>query len=95
MLPFHANLLQAAIATGTPVQPVALRYSDCHHAVSPAAAYVGDTTLVVSFWWIVCADGLRVSVQMLLPESTHHLERRALAERLQAQIASAMLRPAA
>ncbi|HEX2540861.1 MAG TPA: lysophospholipid acyltransferase family protein, partial [Caldimonas sp.] len=28
LLPFHANLLQAAIATATPVQPVALRYSD-------------------------------------------------------------------
>ena len=26
LLPFHANLLQAAIATETPVQPVALRY---------------------------------------------------------------------
>ena len=27
LLPFHANLLQAAIATATPVQPVALRFS--------------------------------------------------------------------
>ena len=28
LLPFHANLLQAAIATATPVQAVALRFSD-------------------------------------------------------------------
>jgi 1-acyl-sn-glycerol-3-phosphate acyltransferase len=28
LLPFHANLLQAAIATATPVQPVALRFSE-------------------------------------------------------------------
>ena len=28
VLPFHANLLQAAIATGAPVQPVVLRYRD-------------------------------------------------------------------
>ncbi len=27
LLPFHANLLQAAISTGTPVQPVALRFA--------------------------------------------------------------------
>jgi 1-acyl-sn-glycerol-3-phosphate acyltransferase len=93
LLPFHANLLQAAIATEVAVQPVALRYSDKRHAVSPAAAYVGDTSLAQSAWWIVCADGLQVSVQMLLPEATRHLERRALAERLQAQIGSALLQP--
>jgi 1-acyl-sn-glycerol-3-phosphate acyltransferase len=32
LLPFHGNLLQAAIATATPIQPVALRFSDAHHA---------------------------------------------------------------
>jgi 1-acyl-sn-glycerol-3-phosphate acyltransferase len=93
LLPFHANLLQAAIATEVPVQPVALRYSDRRHAVSPAAAYVGDTTLAQSAWRIVCADGLKVHVQMLLPEGTRHLDRRALADRLQAQVASALLSP--
>ena len=91
LLPFHANLLQAAIATEVPVQPIALRYSDKRHAISSAAAYVGDTTLAQSAWRVVCADGLQVSVQMLMPEGTRHLDRRALAVRLQAQIASALL----
>ncbi len=91
LLPFHANLLQAAIATEVPVQAIALRYSDRRHAISPAAAYVGDTTLAQSAWWVVCADGLKVQVQMLLPEGTRHLDRRALAERLQAQVGSALL----
>jgi 1-acyl-sn-glycerol-3-phosphate acyltransferase len=93
LLPFHANLLQAAISTEVPVQPIALRYSDDRDAVSAAVAYVGDTSLVQSFWWIVRAEGLRVRVQMLLPEGTRHLDRRALAERLQAQIGSALLQP--
>lgn len=93
LLPFHANLLQAAISTQVPVQSIALRYSDDGHAISAAAAYVGDTSLVQSFWWIVRAEGLRVRVQMLLPEGTRHLDRRALAERLQAQIGSALLQP--
>ncbi len=93
LLPFHANLLQAAIATEVPVQPIALRYSDRRHAISPAAAYVGDTSLAQSVGWVVGADGLKVHVQMLLPEGTRHLERRALAERLQAQIGSALLYP--
>ena len=93
LLPFHANLLQAAIATGVPVQPIALRYSDRRHAVSPAAAYVGASTLAQSVWSIVCAERLKVHLQMLLPEGTRHLERRALAERLQAQVGSALLYP--
>ena len=36
VLPFHANLLQAAIATAAPVQPLVLRYRDAHAAVSRA-----------------------------------------------------------
>ena len=38
LLPFHANLLQAAIATGTPVQRVALRYSDPAPSLQPGGA---------------------------------------------------------
>jgi 1-acyl-sn-glycerol-3-phosphate acyltransferase len=90
LLPFHANLLQAAIATEVPVQPIALRYSDRRNAVSPAAAYVGDTTLAQSAWWVVSADGLKVHVQMLLPEGTRHLDRRALAERLRESISASL-----
>lgn len=93
VLPFHANLLQAAIATETPVQPLVLRYHDTVSAVSQAGAYVGDTSLAQSVWWVANADGLQVQVQMLLPEGTRHLDRRALADRLHAQIASALLQP--
>ena len=86
LLPFHANILQAAIATETPVQPVALRYSDARHAVSPAVAYVGDTSLVQSLWWVASARSLRVRVSFLAAQGTRHAERRALAERLSQQI---------
>lgn len=90
LLPFHANLLQAAIATEIPVQPVALRYSDEQHAISPAAVWVGDTTLMQSLWWIACADGLCVTVNALPAMMTTHADRRALAERLRATIGSAL-----
>lgn len=86
LLPFHANILQAAIATEMPVQPIALRYADATHAISPAVAYVGDTTLVQSLWWVACARGLTVRVSMLSAEGTRHLDRRALAERVRGQI---------
>lgn len=90
LLPFHANLLQAAIATATPVQPVALRFADAQDAVSAAVAYVGDTTLLQSLWWVACAEGLQVRVSFLEPLATEQAERRALAEQLRERIAAAL-----
>lgn len=86
LLPFHANILQAAIATEQPVQPIALRYADARHAVSPAVAYVGDTTLLQSLWWVAGAQGLRIRVSLLPAEGSRHLDRRALAERVRGLI---------
>lgn len=86
LLPFHANILQAAIATEQPVQPIALRYADARHAVSPAVAYVGDTTLLQSLWWVTGAQGLRIRVSLLPAEGSRHLDRRALAERVRGLI---------
>lgn len=89
-LPFHANLLQAAIATATPVQPLALRFSDATGGFSKAVAYVGDTTLVQSLWRVACAESLRVRVQFLEPRSSSSVERRALAEQLRGHIQAAL-----
>lgn len=90
LLPFHANLLQAAIATATPVQPVALRFSDATHAISPAVEFVGATTLLQSVWAIACAEGLCVRVAMLPAQSVAHADRRRLAQRLQDEIGMAI-----
>ena len=90
LLPFHANLLQAAVVTAAPVQPIALRFADAHGPVSAAAAFVGATTLLESMWQVLCADGLTATVQLLPPQATGQTDRRALAERLQAQIGVAL-----
>jgi 1-acyl-sn-glycerol-3-phosphate acyltransferase len=95
LLPFHGNLLQAAITTGTPVQPVVLRYSDARHRFSPAVEYLGDTSLLQSMWSVVCADRLQVNVDLLLSQGTRHADRRALAAWLHAQIATHMVGVAA
>ena len=87
LLPFHANLLQAAIATATPIQPLALRYGDARHAVSPAALYLGDTTLMQSLWLLACGDGLVVRLWLLDALGSAHADRRALAVRLRGLIA--------
>lgn len=86
LLPFHANLMQAAIATGTPVQGVALRYSDPAHRFSPAAQFLGETTLLQSVWRVLSAQALSVHVELLLPQGARHADRRALAEHVRGQI---------
>ena len=87
---FHPNLLQSAIDAGVPIQPVSLRYADPVNEVSPLATYVGETTLLQSLWRVVTAHGLRVHVHVLPPCATTHADRRALAVRLQDQIASSL-----
>jgi 1-acyl-sn-glycerol-3-phosphate acyltransferase len=88
VLPFHANLLQAAIATATPVQAIVLRYRDDVSAVSQAGAYVGDTSLAQSLWSTACANGLTVCVDVQAAQGTRHLDRRALAANLRESIAN-------
>jgi 1-acyl-sn-glycerol-3-phosphate acyltransferase len=90
LLPFHANLLQAAVVTQVPVQAVALRYADLHAPVSAAAAFVGETPLLESLGRVLWADGLRATVQLLPVAPTQETDRRALAERLHAQIGAAL-----
>jgi 1-acyl-sn-glycerol-3-phosphate acyltransferase len=87
VLPFHANLLQAAITTGSVIQPIVLRYSEPGHPVSIAAQYIGDTTLVESLMKVCNARGLVVHVEFLAPEPAGELDRRVLAERLRERIA--------
>jgi 1-acyl-sn-glycerol-3-phosphate acyltransferase len=88
LLPFHANLLQAAVVTDTRVQPVALRYADDEHRFSTAVAYVGQTTIAQSLWRVACGRGLRVHVAALPPVRVGHTERRALTQKLQQLIAA-------
>ncbi len=91
LLPFHANLLQAAVATGTPVQPVVLRFFDAQQAFSLAVTYVGDTTLLQSVWRVASARGLGVQVDVLPALATRHADRRALAGHLRELMAERLL----
>jgi 1-acyl-sn-glycerol-3-phosphate acyltransferase len=95
LLPFHANLLQAAIASEVPVQPVALRYTEPGLDWSPAVSWLGATTLVHSVWAIACARGVQVRVSALPARATAHADRRALAQRLHDDVAQALQWPAA
>ncbi|HEX2546882.1 MAG TPA: lysophospholipid acyltransferase family protein, partial [Ramlibacter sp.] len=51
LLPFHANLIQAAISADAPVLPVALRFVDrATGKDSVGPLYLGDDTLLGSLW---------------------------------------------
>lgn len=45
LLPFHANLFQAAVAAQCPVQPICLMYEDREGRQTTAPAYIEDVTL--------------------------------------------------
>ena len=83
MLPFHANLLQAAVAAKAPVQPVGLRFADrATGATSFAPSYIGDETLVGSIWRTLCAPAIEAVVQYGPAELPAGRDRRAWAEHL-------------
>jgi 1-acyl-sn-glycerol-3-phosphate acyltransferase len=90
LLPFHANLLQAAVATGTPIQPVVLRFAGPGADYSPAVEFLGETTLLQSIWRVVSARGLCAHVCLLPPVAAAHADRRRLAEHLRELIAEGL-----
>ena len=94
LLPFHANLLQAAISAGVPVQAVAIRFSDRLHAVSPAALFLGDTTLAQSLWALACGDGVVAHLTVLPARASTGAKRRELADSLRQEIVAAQARVA-
>lgn len=88
VLPFHANLLQAAISTGAPVLPVALGYRDpADRAISDAPLFIGDTTLLSSIWRTLRADGVLAVVCHGQPQEARGRDRRAWARDLQQVVA--------
>jgi 1-acyl-sn-glycerol-3-phosphate acyltransferase len=90
LLPFHANLLQAAISVEAPLLPLALRWTQPGERFSSAARFIGDTTLVQSLWRIASAQGVGVVLAALPPTPTQGAERRHLAEQLRADLAQAL-----
>ena len=87
LLPFHANLLQAAVAAGAPVQPVALLFVDTRTAErSLAPCYVGEDTLLGSVWRTVRAPGITVRIVFGEPQAAQGRERRAWAQELRTAV---------
>ncbi|MDI9332074.1 MAG: lysophospholipid acyltransferase family protein [Alphaproteobacteria bacterium] len=84
VLPFHANLLQAAVASETPVQPALIRYLDDRSRPAAHVRYVGDDTLVASVWQVLRAPVTVAVVQWAPAQRAQGRDRRAWAHDLRA-----------
>ncbi|WP_198115749.1 lysophospholipid acyltransferase family protein [Massilia rhizosphaerae] len=95
LLPFHANLFEAAIDAAVPVQPVALAYLDGSGAWHPSVDYTGDTTFVDSIVRILGGAPVTARVACLAPIPAAGAHRRELAQAAHEAIAGALRQGAA
>jgi 1-acyl-sn-glycerol-3-phosphate acyltransferase len=87
LLPFHANLIQAAISAHAPVQPMALSFVDAATgAYSPAPNYIGEDTLLESLWRTLSAPRLAAVVNFGEPQTADGRDRRAWAADLRKEV---------
>ena len=87
LLPFHGNLLQAAITVNVPVLPVALRFvARDTGQLTDAPTYIGDTTLLASMWRTVKAGDVRAELRYGPPQRAGGMDRRTWAQVLRRDI---------
>jgi len=80
VLPFHANLFQAAVSADAPVLPMALQFVDRSSGqLSLAPIYIDDDTLLQSMWRTASHPGLRAEVRFGEVQRPNGRDRRALA----------------
>ena len=83
LLPFHANLIQAAIAAEAPVLPGGLSYVDpVHGRRHDAPLFIGDTTLLQSLWNTLRATDVVAVVHYGEPQRAQGRDRRTWAQNL-------------
>lgn len=89
LLPFHGNLIQAAISAHAPAQPVGLAFIDAKtRAVSHSPSYVGDETLLGSVWRTVSGPPLVAVVHYGEPQRALGRGRREWAADLRSAVAA-------
>lgn len=87
LLPFHGNLLQAAIKAQAPVQPVALQFVDeISGQVSQGPSYIGDESLLGSLWRTLKTPGIVAVVSYGQPQEAEGRDRRAWAADVRSEI---------
>jgi 1-acyl-sn-glycerol-3-phosphate acyltransferase len=89
LLPFHANMFQAAVSASRPVQPVCMMYEDAQGRQSTAPAYIGELSLGDSLDALLRAGPLTAHVYVGAPLAPG-ADRRLLAAEAQASVGAAL-----
>ena len=90
VLPFHANLFEAAIEAKVPVQPFALRYVDQNGHFHHAADFIGDMTFAESMKVILKPPRMTAELIRLPAISTDGAHRREVASQSQQAVRDAL-----
>lgn len=91
LLPFHANMFQAAVSASCPVQPICLMYEDARGAQSVAPAYIDDMTVADSLNALLRGGPLTAHLYVCDPLAPG-ADRRLLASEAQAAVDAALRR---
>jgi len=86
LLPFHANLFEAAIEAKVPVQPFVVRYVDADGRFHQAADFIGDMTFAESMAVILRAPRMTAELIRLPAISTEGAHRREVAQQSRAAV---------
>jgi 1-acyl-sn-glycerol-3-phosphate acyltransferase len=90
LLPFHANMFQAAVSASRPVQPVCLMYEDAQGRQSTAPAYIGELSLGQSLDALLRARPLTAHVYVGAPLAPG-ADRRLLAAEAEGAVRTALV----
>jgi 1-acyl-sn-glycerol-3-phosphate acyltransferase len=90
VLPFHANLFEAAVDAKVMVQPYALRYVDAQGKLHPAVDFIGDMTFAESMIAILSGPPVRAQLLCLAPLNGAGAHRRELAQAAHDAVATAL-----
>ena len=87
LLPFHANLIQAAIQAEAPVQPVSLKFIDGQTGeTSFGPCYIDDDTLIGSMWRTLKARRITAVLHFGELQSAMGRDRRTWAQGLREEV---------
>jgi 1-acyl-sn-glycerol-3-phosphate acyltransferase len=93
LLPFHGNMMEAAIRAEVPVQPMAIAYKNTAGDLSSSVVFVGETTFVESMFRVLGDADLQVRVNVLPAQVAVGKTRHELAEFSREVIAAALSLP--
>jgi 1-acyl-sn-glycerol-3-phosphate acyltransferase len=87
LLPFHGNLIQAAIAAGAAAQPVALQFIESANGrTSLSPCYIGEDTLLGSIWQTLTGPDISAVVSFGQQQQAQGRDRRAWAADLRGAV---------